>query len=181
MDLPALIAQYGYAAVLVGTVFEGETVLVLAGYSAHRGYLDFAAVTGFAWLGAVAGDEFFFWLGRRHGQRLLARRPALRSRVEAALGLIERHPATIVLMMRFMWGLRMALPIAIGLGRMPAWRFAALNALSAALWAPLVAGAGWSFGSMLTRHAAALHRYEHWVMAAIVAAVLLLRGILRRR
>ncbi len=181
MDLPALIAHYGYAAVFAGTVFEGETVLVLAGYSAHRGYLDFAAVTGVAWLGAVAGDEFFFWLGRRHGQRLLARRAALRGRVDAALRLIEAHPAAIVLTMRFMWGLRMALPIAIGLGRMSWRRFAALNALSAALWAPLVAVVGWSFGALLTTHAAALHRYEHWVMAAIAAAALLLRAVLHRR
>jgi membrane protein DedA with SNARE-associated domain len=181
MDLPALIAHYGYAAVFAGTVFEGETVLVLAGYSAHRGYLDFAAVTGVAWLGAVAGDEFFFWLGRRHGQRLLARRAALRGRVDAALRLIEAHPAAIVLTMRFMWGLRMALPIAIGLGRMSWRRFAALNALSAALWAPLVAAVGWSFGALLTTHAAALHRYEHWVMAAIAAAALLLRAVLHRR
>ncbi len=181
MNLSALIAHYGYAAVLAGTMFEGETVLVLAGYSAHRGYLDFAAVAGIAWLGAVAGDTFFFWLGRRHGQRLLARRPALRSRVEAALGLIDNHPVTIVLTMRFMWGLRMALPIAIGLGRMSWRRFAALNALSAALWAPLVAAVGWSFGALLTAHVAALQRYEHWVMAAIAAAALLLRAALRRR
>ncbi|WP_324779564.1 DedA family protein [Thiobacillus sedimenti] len=181
MDLPTLIAHYGYAAVLVGAVFEGETVLLLAGYAAHRGYLDFAAVTGLAWLGAVAGDQFFFWLGRRHGQRLLERRPVLRGRVAEAFALIERHPVAIILTMRFLWGLRMALPIAIGLGRVPWRRFAELNALSAALWAPLVAGLGWSFGALLAGQEAMLHHYEHWVMAALAVAALLLRAAVRRR
>jgi hypothetical protein len=62
MNIAALIAQYGYAAAFLGPLFEGETVLLLAGYAAHRGYLDFAG------LGAVTGDQFFFWLGRRHAK-----------------------------------------------------------------------------------------------------------------
>ena len=180
MDLPGLIAHYGYAAVLVGTVFEGETVLLLAGYSAHRGYLDFAAVTGFAWLGAALGDQLFFWIGRRQGQRLIARRPALRARVDEAFGLIERHPVAIILTMRFMWGLRTALPLAIGISRVSWRRFVSLNLLSAALWAPLVAGIGWAFGALLARDAAMLHHYEHWVMAGMAVAALLLRAAARR-
>jgi membrane protein DedA with SNARE-associated domain len=180
MDLPALIAQYGYATVLVGTMFEGETVLLLAGYSAHRGYLDLAAVTGIAWLGGSLGDQLFFWIGRRHGQRLIARRPALRARVEEAFALIERHPVAIILAMRFLWGLRMAMPIAIGISRVGWRRFVWLNLLSAALWAPLVAGIGWTFGALLAGHAAMLHHYEHWVMAGMAAAALLLRAVVRR-
>lgn len=181
MDLPSLIAQFGYAAVLVGTVFEGETVLLLAGYSAHRGYLDFAAVTGIAWLGGMLGDQLFFWLGRRHGQRLIAHRPVLRARVELAFRLIERHPVPIILAMRFMWGLRMALPIAIGISTVSGKRFFWLNLLSAALWAPLVAGIGWAFGALLADHAAMLHHYEHWVMAGMAAAALLLQALARWR
>ena len=38
MDLAALVTQYGYAAVAVGCLLEGETVLLLAGFAAHRGY-----------------------------------------------------------------------------------------------------------------------------------------------
>jgi membrane protein DedA with SNARE-associated domain len=180
MDLPSLIAQFGYAAVLVGTVLEGETVLLLAGYSAHRGYLDFAAVVGIAWLGGALGDQFFFWLGRRHGQRLIARRPLLRTRVERAFTLIERYPVAVILTMRFMWGLRMALPIAIGISRVGWRRFLWLDLLSSALWAPLVAGIGWAFGALLERDAAMLRHYEHWVMAGMAAAALLLRLIVRR-
>ncbi len=180
MDLPTLIAQYGYAAVLAGAVFEGETVLLLAGYSAHRGYLDFAAVTGIAWLGGALGDQCFFWLGRFQGQRLIARRPALRLRVGNAFRLIERHPVAIILTMRFMWGLRMALPIAIGMSRVRWRRFLWLNLLSAALWAPLVAGIGWTFGALLARQPALLHHYEHWVMGAMAAAALLFRAVMRR-
>jgi membrane protein DedA with SNARE-associated domain len=181
MDIAALIAQYGYAAVFLGALFEGETVLLLAGYAAHLGYLDLAVLTGVAALGAVAGDQFFFWLGRRHGTMLLQRRPVIRRKIGHALALIRRHPSGIILAMRFMWGLRIALPIAVGLSGVRRWRFFWLNLASAALWAPLVSGAGYTFGALLSRHLAMLHRVEHWVMLGIAIAVLALRGYLTSR
>jgi len=39
MDLQSFIENYGYAAILIGTFLEGETILVLAGLAAHQGYL----------------------------------------------------------------------------------------------------------------------------------------------
>ncbi|MBI3432786.1 MAG: DedA family protein [Hydrogenophilales bacterium] len=181
MDIVALIAQYGYVAVFLGALFEGESVLLLAGYAAHRGYLDFAVLTGVAGMGAMTGDQFFFWLGRRHGQTLLLRRPALRGKVDHALDLIQRHPAGVILAMRFMWGLRIALPVAVGLSGVTRWRFFWLDLASAALWAPLVGGVGYLFGALLSTHLAVLHRIEHWVMLGFVVAVLALRGFLHSR
>ena len=34
MDLQSIIENYGYAAILIGTFLEGETILVLAGLAA---------------------------------------------------------------------------------------------------------------------------------------------------
>ena len=40
MTLTALIASYGYCALFIGTFLEGETVLITAGFAAHRGIFD---------------------------------------------------------------------------------------------------------------------------------------------
>lgn len=77
MDIAALIQQYGYLAVAVGCLLEGETVLLLAGFAAHRGYLAWPAVLAVAALAGFAGDMIFFLLGRRHGPRMLARWPRI--------------------------------------------------------------------------------------------------------
>ena len=37
--LESFLAKYGYIAILLGTVFEGETIMIMGGFSAHRGYL----------------------------------------------------------------------------------------------------------------------------------------------
>lgn len=181
MDIAYLIARFGYAAVFAGTLLEGETVLLLAGYAAHRGYLDFGIVVGVAWLGATLGDQLFFWLGRRHARRLLAARPALNTKIARALAWIARHPDLAILAMRFLWGLRTALPVALGMSRVSWRRFFWLNLVSAAGWATLIASAGWSFGALIARHAPAWHRYEHWGMAAIVGLALAAHGVHRWR
>ena len=38
MTIESLVDAYGYLAVLVGTFIEGETILVLGGFAAARGY-----------------------------------------------------------------------------------------------------------------------------------------------
>lgn len=183
MSFSALVAQYGLVAVFAGTLLEGETLLAVAGYAAHRGYLDFWAVVAIGATGAVAGDQFWFRLGRRKGRALLARRPALAARIGRALTLIERHPNAILAGQRFVWGLRTALPLAAGMSRVSARRFLGLNVFSAMLWAPLVAGAGYLSGALASQVVEALHRYEHWGVAAVLGVSALWHGVrmLRRR
>jgi membrane protein DedA with SNARE-associated domain len=181
MDLSSLIAQYGLITVFAGSLLEGETVLLLAGYAAHQGYLDFAVVIAVASLGAVIGDQMWFVLGRFQGNRLIERRPWLDHEVRRALALIERHSVVILLAMRFAWGLRIALPVAVGMSHVPWRRFLPLNLLSALLWAPLVAGVGYVFGALLARHIEGLHRVEHWGMLAVVMLALFVHLVARRR
>ena len=71
-----LLQTHGYWILALGCLLEGETVLILAGYAAHRGLLDPVAVLAIALLSGFAGDPGFFWLGRRHGAGVIARRPA---------------------------------------------------------------------------------------------------------
>jgi len=63
MDLQSFIENYGYAAILVGTFLEGETILILAGPAAHLGYLNLPLVMLAAFLGSLSGDQLFFCLG----------------------------------------------------------------------------------------------------------------------
>ncbi len=60
MDLLSIIENYEYAAILIGTFLEGETILVLAGLAAHQGYLVLTWVILAAFLGSLGGDQLFF-------------------------------------------------------------------------------------------------------------------------
>ena len=66
MTLESIVDTYGYLAVLLGTFLEDETILVLGGFAAHRGYLALPWVIVAAFLGSLCGDQLFFFLGRKH-------------------------------------------------------------------------------------------------------------------
>jgi membrane protein DedA with SNARE-associated domain len=168
MDLPALLHSYGYALIFVGTLAEGESLLALGGYFAHQGYLALGPVILTAFLGAVCGDQLFFYIGRHHAKRLLARFPKMRDKVNVALTRIENHQAKVVLGMRFMWGLRIALPIALGLTNIRAPRFLWLNLISAAVWSCVFALAGYGVSEFVQRAIGDLRHYEHWIAAGVV-------------
>jgi membrane protein DedA with SNARE-associated domain len=176
MDLPALLHTYGYLLIFAGTLVEGESLLALGGYFAHQGYLDLGWVIAIAFAGAVCGDQLFFWLGRHHAKRLLARFPKMRAKVNLALGKIERHQIKVMLGMRFLWGMRIALPIALGLSKVRAMRFLWINVISAAVWSTLFSCLGYGASHLFTQLVADLRRYEHWIAGVLVglAAIALL-------
>ena len=153
-------------------------MLLLGGYAAHRGYLELPGVIAAAFLAAVASDQLYFHLSRRHGARMLAHRPRLKAKVDRALSLVERHDTITVFAMRFLWGLRIALPVAIGMSKMSARRYFALNLVAAALWSCVVGVAGFAATRLLSRLIEDLHRHEAMIIG--VLGLLALVVIVRR-
>ena len=179
MDLPGLIDSYGYVAVVAGAFLEGETVLALAGLAAYRGYLDLFAVIALAMAAGFLGDQFYFFLGRRHGARILDRFPDAGARAARFDAMLARYHAPLIVAIRFMYGFRIVGPILLGMGRVPAWKFMFYNAIGAAIWAPLVAGIGYFFGNVLESALHDLKRFELlgflFILAIGIAGVIIHR------
>ena len=114
---------------------------------------------------------------------MLERRPAWRARLGRVSALLERRPAAFVLGFRFLYGLRVISPFAIGLTSFPARTFLVLNATGAALWAVLFGVAGYLFGAALEAAIGRAERYEAVAFGALAlagAAIWLIRRIYRR-
>ncbi|HXE19838.1 MAG TPA: DedA family protein [Castellaniella sp.] len=175
MDVANLIQTYGYGAVAAGTFLEGETVLLAAGAAAARGYLGLPAIMAVATFCGFLGDQFFFFLGRRYGRGLVAHFPSLQPKVARVGALLERHDATVILSIRFLYGVRTVGPMAIGMSGVHWTRFMAFNLLGAAIWAIAVASVGYGLGHGLTRvlgWIGGVDNDELWVLGGVLAALL---------
>jgi membrane protein DedA with SNARE-associated domain len=106
MDFHQLIIDYGYLALFIGTFLEGETILVVAGFLAHGGYLELPWVIVAAFSGTFAGDQTFFYLGRFKGIRFLEKRPLWHSKTDKVFDLLHRHQIKVVLGFRFLYGVQ---------------------------------------------------------------------------
>ena len=163
------VAHYGYLAVFLGALAEGETVLAAAGFAAHRGLLDWRLVILVAMTGGTLGDQLAFLLGRWQGEALLRRIPALARREPRLRALLARYDAVLIVALRFVYGLRVAGPAILGCYRLPVMRFAVFNVIGAALWAPLVTGFGYGFGITVNALLGDLDQAEGVILIGILA------------
>ncbi|MDH3221226.1 MAG: DedA family protein [Gammaproteobacteria bacterium] len=181
--LESLLNTYGYPVLLLGTFLEGETILVLGGVAAHLGYLSpgWVIVCGFA--GTLFGDQLYFYLGRRHGSKFLARRPAWQARSQHVHRILERYPILLILGFRFLYGLRTVTPFALGTSRVPYLLFTVLNVIGAGIWAIAIGLAGFYFGHSVEIVLGEIKQYELQVMAFVLVTGLLtwIVFLMRRR
>ncbi|WP_122585405.1 DedA family protein [Pseudomonas viridiflava] len=166
--LQNFLNEFGYFALFLGTFFEGETILVLAGFLAFRGYMDLNIVILVAFCGSYAGDQLWYFMGRKHGRKLLARKPRWQLMGDKALRLVRKHPDIWVLSFRFVYGLRTVMPVAIGLSGYPPARYLLLNGIGAAVWAAALGSAAYHFGAVLEGLLGNVKKYELWVLGALI-------------
>jgi membrane protein DedA with SNARE-associated domain len=172
MSLEELILRYGYLALFVGTFLEGETILIVAGFMAQRGYLDLHWAIAAAFLGSFSGDQLFFYLGRGQGMAFLERRTAWQAKAERAFALLHRYQTAIILGFRFVYGIRNVTPFAIGASGIAPARFFVLNFVGALVWAIAFGTAGFQLGAAMESMLEELEKYELAILAAVVATIL---------
>lgn len=174
MNLETLINTYGYAAIVIGTFMEGETVVILGGIAAKLGYLQLQWIILSAFAGTVLGDQLFFFLGRFKGQAILGKWPSLVSRMEKVDRVLERHRIPVILGFRFIYGFRSITPLVLGMSRVPIIVFMVLNIISAAIWAIAIGTLGYAFGHGLELILGDIHRYETTIIGVVVIIAFLI-------
>jgi membrane protein DedA with SNARE-associated domain len=174
LHLGHLLTQYGYLALFIGCLLEGETLLILAGYAAHRGYLSFPLVVMLAAIAGALGDQIFFFLGRIYGIRVIRHFPDAKVRVARFNHRLLRYHRRLIVAVRFMYGLRVLGPIIIGNNdEVPTRRFIVYNLLGAILWAGVFAGVGYLFGPGMRKLIADIRQYEALAAGLLLLVVLL--------
>lgn len=168
MSLDSLIEHYGYLALFVGTFFEGETILVLGGFFAHRGYLVLEWVIVSAFLGTYAGDQLFYYIGRWRGGAILAKRPHWQLRSQRVFGLLHRHQILVILGFRFLYGVRTVTPFVIGMSGVHPLRYLLLNGLGALVWAIAVGLLGYALGETVQLFLQHVKHYEILILGILI-------------
>lgn len=174
VTLEYLVQNYGYFALAVGTFLEGETMLIIAGFLAHQGYLSLPWVFVVAFIGSFSGDQLWFQVGRRKGMQMIEARPHWKQRAIRIRELLERHRIPVLLGFRFVYGFRNLTPFVIGATGFRARPFVILNALGALIWSVSVATAGYFFGEAVK---ALFHDVKKYELLLLAGAVVVGMGI----
>lgn len=167
------IGHYGYLAILLGTMLEGETIVLVAGFLAHQGYLSIPLIILFSIIGSTISDQGLFFLSRFKGRQFLQRFPKVYAKVGKLSDKMAAKPVQLTafaLGFRFLYGLRNIAPLFLGMSVLPTMRFVLLNAIGAVLWATTFSLAGYYLAKGINAITGTLARYE------IAFVLLLLSG-----
>ena len=166
--MESLIATYGVLAVMLGTLAEGETALIAGGYAAHQGWLGLFPMMVAALAGAFGGDQLFFYIGRRHGRSFVAPRPGWADRAERIQALLLKHEAAVVVSFRFLYGLRVVTPMALGIAGVDYPKYLLLTLISGVAWTLLYGMGGFYLGEAMTHLLGDIERLELYGLGAIL-------------
>jgi len=159
-QMQPLLQRYGYPAIFLAVMVEGvgifapgQTLLMVGAIAAARGEFNIAWVLACALMAAVLGNSLGYLLGRWAGRPLLGKLKVSEKRLTRVEEYFTRYGKWIVLMARFVDGLKQLNGIVAGMMKMP-WRvFTLFNVLGAILWTGT-----WGLGTyFFEKDIAALH------------------------
>ena len=187
-SLEPTLNRFGYLALALifledfGVPVPGETVLIIAAVYAGTGRFNVWLVGLIGFLAAILGDNVGFAIGHFGGRPLAERFGKYifltPERLDKTANFFDRHGGKVIVIARFVEGLRQANGIIAGITGMHWTKFVPFNALGAALWVGVWVSIGYFSGSNIDSIYATATRYE--AVFGIVVGVLVLAWIARR-
>lgn len=179
--LETLGAPWAHLVLGVLAVFTQELGAILGGFSAEQGHMPFATVVAVISAGVFLESVALYGVGRWRAAwvRLKLRKsPPIVKRVLTAM---RWNPWRSTIIARFVFGGRIALPLACGAAHVPPWIFFTGTAVASVLWGVIFAGLGWGFGEAAVLVIGEVRKYEAPVTLGLVVAGVATYWWLRRR
>ncbi len=166
-----LIEIYGIFAVFALSTVEGDITLLLSGVMAHGGFFGnygFLKVFGAGTLGGIVGDSVGYFIGRvfRETIKDYAFYKMAQPRIER---LIDKFGGFAIIISKYIYGIRGAMCLVYGIGKMPYWRFLLLDIISCSVWVLILAGTGYFFSGAIT---GIIGDFKHIGMALFVIVLI---------
>ncbi len=144
MSLAHFAGPLAYLGVFIATVIEGEVVFVAATVLVQMGKLDAVGVYCAAALGGSLGDQLYFYSLRGRLNRWLDFFPGWSRRRDLIIARVRTNATAMILLCRFLPGLRVAIPAARASADVAPLRFPVLSLPSSLAWAAVIMGfLGW--------------------------------------
>jgi len=169
--LVSWLKEYGYIILFIWSILEGELGLIMGGILVHTGDMNYFMTVFIAGLGGFTGDQIYFYIGRFNKGYIQRKLHKQRLKFAIAHLLLKKYGWPIIFVQRYLYGLRTAIPMSIGITKYSAKKFAIINLLSAWVWAAITVTPAYFFGEQLLEAIAVAK--AHWYFALPIAGLLI--------
>ena len=177
-ELTPLVNVYGLWIVFFGMMVEGTTMIIATGILCYLGMLSFGSAFLVAILGAIAGDQLWYFLGKNYALKLLDYFPSFKPRVAKLEESVQHKGALLSFSGRFIYGGAILFPMTLGIYKYEHKTFTLLDALGVMLWGFLGISLGYILGTSAEILFGKLEKV--WHLALIVAFIIFMAWVIKK-
>ncbi|MFA6144153.1 MAG: DedA family protein [Sulfurimonas sp.] len=148
-DMLNNLSTYGYLVVFLYSLGGGMVALIGAGVLSFMGKMDLTLSITIAFIANFIGDGLLFYMARYHKREMMEYFAKHKRKLAFSHLILKRRGAWIIVIKKFLYGLKTLIPIAVGLSKYDFWKFSLYNALGAFIWAIVVGGGSYLFGGAI--------------------------------
>jgi membrane protein DedA with SNARE-associated domain len=174
--MQGLIERWGLLAVFLGTLVEGEVVMILAGVVAHLGLIGLPAALVTGALGGFASDFAWFSAGRA-GATWIRETRLFRQTEPVIAKVADRMGPWQVMFCRLVYGTRVPTMLLWGVRGLRPTRFAAFAFPGCVLWASIFGIAGFLLSGSAALIIGEVKRLQRWLLGAVAVAFVIIVGL----
>ena len=143
------LSTYGYIVLFLYSLGGGFVALLGAGVLSFMGKMDLSLSIAIAFTANFIGDSLMFYMSRYHKKEMMEYFKKHSRKLAFSHLLLKKHGSWIIIVKKFIYGLKTLIPLAVGLTKYDFWKFSGYNAIGAAIWAVAVGGLSFLFGGVL--------------------------------
>jgi membrane protein DedA with SNARE-associated domain len=147
--LEELIREWGYIILFLYSFGGGFLALAVAGVLAYAGDLNIVIAVIVAGSANFIGDQFLFLLARNNKQYAKEMMKKYGRKVALAHLMMRRYGSYVVLIQKYIYGIKTLIPLAMGLTKYSAHKFMVFNAIGSTIWAIVVGYAAYFMGEVI--------------------------------
>lgn len=143
------LSTYGYVVLFLYSLGGGLVALIGAGVLSFMGKMDLTLSITIAFIANFIGDGLLFYMARYHKREMMEYLSKHKRKLAFSHLLLKRRGSWIIVIKKFIYGLKTLIPLAIGLTKYDFWKFSLYNAIGAFIWAVVVGGGSYLFGGAI--------------------------------
>ena len=172
-DLINLLSEYGLWIVFFGMIIEGTAVILLSGVLCHLGILPYEETLVVAILGAIIGDQMWFYIGKNYAHKVLSKFPLLKEKVDALKNKVETKAKWLAMSSRFIYGGAIAFPFVLGIQNYSHKKFTLFDAIGTSLASITWLSIGYILSSSLKKVTTQITQIEHFMLLLVIIVAIM--------
>jgi len=166
-----LLSIYGLWIVFIGMIVEGTAVIILSGVLCHMGVLPCGPTLVVAILGAMVGDQMWYYIGHNYAKKFLLKFQNIKKQIKKLQEKVESKADILALTSRFIYSGAIAFPFILGMNNYSHKRFTILDAIGVSFASMIGLSIGYILSGSVKKVLGDINHFEHMLLLIFIIFV----------